>query len=573
MSPAKSRWPKVIDHPGRRFASLLASRLASWFDPGDCRTWDRAAIVLFVVLVAAVVLTFRSYGISTDEYVQQVYGEKLWAFYLSGFADQSAFHYDNLYLYGGLFDMTAVALQHFLPLEPYDTRHLLCGLIGVLGIAGTWRLAREVGGPRVGFLAAALLALTASWYGAMFNNTKDIPFATGMVWSLYFACRVVANLPRPRMRDVLWFGTVVGATLAVRVGAAFMVFYVAIAVVLHAAAAGREWGWRAAGGELWQSALRLAAAAPIAYAIMGIFWPWSVMSPLDPLLAVGQLTNFGFLNTELDDRFYRATELPFNYLPVYLAIKVPEITLLGLALLLGGAGLSLLRARWAAGQLSPKMLQVIVIVLSVVIPIVYFVVMRPSLYNGMRHFFFIVPPLCVGAAAGLHWSWASVSAWRSWAHSAVAAALLAVASHQIVDMIRLHPHEYIYYNALVGGPKGAFRRYELDYWSNFLPQALELLEQQLKAEHGGRTPVHRYTVGLCTKEEILSEYAPPYLVSTKDWRRADFIIATTNTDCDTYAGGRTMIEIVREGAVLGMVKDRRPGTTALGNAAQPIIVR
>lgn len=571
MSVAKSRWPETLGRPCRRFADTVIR----WFAFDDQRSWDRATIVLLIGVLAMVVLTFPSYGISTDEYVQRVYGEKLWAFYLSGFADRSAFHYDNLYLYGGLFDMAAVALQHLLPFEPYDTRHLLCGLIGALGIAGTWRLARELAGQRVGFLAAALLTLTASWYGAMFNNTKDIPFATGMVWSLYFACLLVAKLPRPRWRDVFCFGAVVGATLAVRVGAAFMVFYLASAVVLWAAAMGRERGWRLAGAELWQGVVRLAPAAPIAYAIMGIFWPWSVMSPLDPLLAVGQLTNFSFINTELDDQFYRATELPADYLPVYLAIKVPEITLVGLALLLGWAGTATFRWWRTREGLSPRMLQTVIVVLSVVIPVLYFIVMRPSLYNGMRHFFFIVPPLCVGAAAGVHWFWESATAWRSWAHSAVAATLLAVASHEIVNMIQLHPHEYIYYNALVGGPKGAFRRYEMDYWSNFLPQALDLLEEQLKAEHGGKPPVRRYMVGLCTKEDILTEYAPPYLVPTRDWRRADFIIATTNTDCDKVAdkvvGGRTVIEIVREGAVLGMVKDRRPGTTALGNTAQPLI--
>jgi len=559
--PTKSRWIDIIDRPRRRLLDAFAA------DSADPRSWDTAAMVLFALLVGLVGLTFHSYGISTDEYVQQVYGEKLWAFYLSGFADRSAFHYDNLYLYGGLFDMAAVALQHLLPFEPYDTRHLLCGLIGVLGIAGTWRLAREVAGPRVGFLAAALLALTASWYGAMFNNTKDIPFATGMVWALYFSCLLVAELPRPRLRHVLCFGAVLGAALSVRVGAVFLVFYLAIAVMLHALAVARRQGWRAAASDLWRATLALAPSAPLAYGIMALFWPWSVMSPLDPLLAVGQLTNFPF-RTELDDHFYRATDLPSDYLPVYVAIKVPEITLLGLAVLVGWAGILVRRGR---GTLSPRALQATVIVLSVAIPVMYFVIMRPSLYNGMRHFFFIVPPLCIGAAVGLNrfWSWASAQ--RRWGYSAVAASLLFVASHETVNMIQLHPHEYIYYNALVGGPGGAFRRYEMDYWSNFLPQALDLLEQQLKAEHGGKPPVRRYMVGLCTKEEILKEYAPSYLVPTKDWRRADFIITTTNTDCDKYAGGRTVIEIVREGAVLGMVKDRRPGTTALGNSSRPLI--
>jgi len=552
-------------------ARRLAALFARFTVRSDASAWDRAATVLFIVLAGLVVLTFQDYGISTDEYVQQVYGEDLWAFYRSGFADRSAFHFDNLYLYGGLFDMLAVALQHVLPLEPYDTRHLLCGLVGVLGIAGTWRLAREIGGPRVGFIAAALLSLTASWYGAMFNNTKDIPFAAGMVWALYFACLLIADLPRPRLRHALWFGTILGLTAGIRVGAFFILFYFFGAVAVYLVATARQQGWRAAARDLRSTVFGLLPAAPLAYAIMAVFWPWSVMSPLNPLLAVAQLTSFSIL-TELDNEFYRATELPFDYLPVYVAIKIPEITLAGLAALAGWAVFAVARRPWT--PVSRATLQGIVILLSVVLPFAFFVVMRPSLYNGMRHFFFIIPPLCAGAAVGLDRLWAQAAARRRWARPAIAAGLAIIAVHEIANMVRLHPHEYVYYNMLVGGPGGAFRRYEMDYWSNFLPQALDLLDQLLKAEHGGKPPVRKYVVGLCTKEEILKEYGPAYLVPTKDWRQADFVIATTNTDCDKVAdrvvGGRTVIEIVREGAVLGMVKDRRPGMTAR-NSTPPTI--
>ena len=563
--------PATLHRQSFNRARRLAAVFARFVVRSDASAWDRLATFLFILLAVLVVLTFQDYGISTDEYVQQVYGEDLWAFYRSGFANRSAFHFDNLYLYGGLFDMLAVALQHVLPLEPYDTRHLLCGLVGVLGIAGTWRLAREIGGPRVGFLAAALLSLTASWYGAMFNNTKDIPFAAGMVWALYFACLLIADLPRPRLRHVLWFGTALGLTAGIRVGAFFVLFYFFGAVAVYLVATAGQQGWKAAARDLRSTVLGLLAAAPLAYGIMAVFWPWSVMSPLNPLLAVAQLTNFSIL-TELDNEFYRATELPFDYLPVYVAIKIPEITLAGLAAFAGWAGFAVARRQWT--PVSRSMLQGIVVLLAIVLPFAFFVVMRPSLYNGMRHFFFIIPPLCAGAAVGLDRLWTHAATRRRWARPAIAVGLVIIAIHEIANMVRLHPHEYVYYNMLVGGPGGAFRRYEMDYWSNFLPQALDLLEQLLKAEHGGKPPVRKYVVGVCTNEKILNEYRPSYLVPTKDWRQADFVIATTNTDCDKVAdrfvGGRTVIEIVREGAVLGMVKDRRPGMTAR-NSTPPLI--
>ena len=35
----------------------------------------------------------------------------------------------------------------------------------------------------------------------------------------------------------------------------------------------------------------------------------------------------------------------------------------------------------------------------------------------------------------------------------------------------LHPYQYIYYNSFIGGPQGAFRRYETDYWMTSFREA------------------------------------------------------------------------------------------------------
>ena len=163
--------------------------------------YDLAAVLLLGVLLLLVAFTFRDYAISNDEEVQQRYAELIIAYYRSGFIDEALFHFRNLYLYGGLFDLVAIGLQKLIPLDPYDVRHLLSALTGVGGIAAVWATARTIGGPRAGLLAAAAIALCGTWYGAMFNHTKDIPFAAAMMAATYFLVRSGGNC---RSRAGVW---------------------------------------------------------------------------------------------------------------------------------------------------------------------------------------------------------------------------------------------------------------------------------------------------------------------------------------------------------------------------------
>jgi hypothetical protein len=46
---------------------------------------------------------------------------------------------------------------------------------------------------------------------------------------------------------------------------------------------------------------------------------------------------------------------------------------------------------------------------------------------------------------------------------------------------RNHPNQAVYFNVLAGGPRGAFGRYELDYWGNSLLQGAQWADQAARA--------------------------------------------------------------------------------------------
>jgi hypothetical protein len=47
----------------------------------------------------------------------------------------------------------------------------------------------------------------------------------------------------------------------------------------------------------------------------------------------------------------------------------------------------------------------------------------------------------------------------------------------IIQLIQLHPYEYVYYNQFVGGLRGANRRFEPDYWRASAAEAADYLNR------------------------------------------------------------------------------------------------
>src|ERR1700733_4959319 len=134
----------------------------------------RLSALLFVVLTAIVLLTFRDYGASWDELLQHRYGEAVLLYYTSFFKDRSSFMISNLYHYGAVFEVLSVWATRILPLGRYEARHLISALCGIAGILRCWKIARLVAGPAAAFWTALLLTLYPSYYGHMFINSKDI---------------------------------------------------------------------------------------------------------------------------------------------------------------------------------------------------------------------------------------------------------------------------------------------------------------------------------------------------------------------------------------------------------------
>jgi hypothetical protein len=512
---------------------------ASAREPFDLACWLLLGGLLLIVL-----LTFRDYGISNDEEVQHRYGEMIVAYYASGFADQTLFQYKNLYLYGGLFDIIAALLARALPFDLWLIRHLLSALAGIAGIGAAAATARLIAGPRAAFFAAALLSICGIWFGSMFNHTKDIPFAAAMMGAGYFLCRTAFDLPRPRWRDVIGFGILLGAALGLRALGLLLVAYLALLVAVCA-----PWrqGPRATAAFMVGSGLHFLPGLVLAYAIMIASWPWASLDLLNPFRAVFAFAHFQYpIRTIIAGQVFWMGEVPRWYVPAYVAIKLPLVIFFG-------AAIAVFLVFYSDDQ--RRRFGTSIMAMLVLIPLGCEAIAQGPAFTGMRHFLFIVPPLVVLAAAGLDEALARMTHWRLRA-SALAGLVLLLASYA-AELVRLHPYESLAYNSLVGGLPHAARRYEMDYWVNVMPEAVRALENYLDHDPDAALSSAPFTVGVCGERFAFEHYASSRLRWTGGWKEADFFIAPTQLDCDRAEDGDVVATIVREGAVIGVVKDHR----------------
>jgi len=121
----------------------------------------------------------------------------------------------------------------------------------------------------------------------------------------------------------------------------------------------------------------------------------------------------------------------------------------------------------------------------------------------------------------------------------------------------LHPNQYVYYNAFVGGIEGAQRKFTLDYWANSYAEAVRGLENHLRAGFGPDFESREFTVAVCGPPYSARYYFPENFRFIKEDDQADFFVAFTEYDCDRSLPGRPIYEVERMGALLSVVIDRR----------------
>jgi len=518
------------------------------------RTCDDLAILVLAAVGLIAGLTFRDYGLGWDDYTHAEYADLLLRLYGSGFKDAGALSFANLYMYGGGFDMAAALLHKVIPLELFEMRRLLGAVVGVIGLAMTWRLGRRVGGPVAGLAALLLLALCPTYYGHMFMNPKDAPFAVAMVILMLGLVRLAEEYPSPSPRTILIVGLGAGLALGSRVLGGLALVYAVIGFAPLFVQEIRSRGAGQACARLLHVGYVLLPGLILGYLVMGLIWPWSIMEPGNPFRALTYFSHFFEKPWKemFDGALVSVPDMPWSYLPTLFALQLPEV-LLGLVIAgVAGTLVALTRSDVSA----PRKSILLMLTLAATLPLAIAMVKRPALYNGIRHFIFVIPPMTVLAGQAFAWgmNWLKENR-RSWQPAAVAIFSFGLLL-PLSEMIRLHPYQYTHFNHIAGTVRAVDDLYMLDYWGLALKQASDGLREQLAERQETAPHGRKWKVAVCGPQRPAQVALGPDFTIGWDSHAADFAM----TLGEFYCKGLTapiMVEIKRDDVVFARVYDIR----------------
>jgi hypothetical protein len=518
------------------------------------RTWDDLAFFVLAAVTLIAGLTFRDYGLGWDDYTHAEYADLLLRMYGSGFRDTGALSFANLYMYGGGFDMAAALLHKFIPLELFETRRLLGAIVGLIGLAVTWRLARRIGGPLAGLAALLLLALCPTFYGHMFMNPKDAPFAVAMIILMMGLVRVAEEYPAPSPRTVLIVGFGAGLSIGSRVLGGLALLYALIGFLPLFLEELRTQGKREALRRLLHLVYVLLPGLVLGYLVMGLIWPWSIIEPGHPFQAVTYFSHFFEKPWKemFDGALVSVPDMPWSYLPTLFALQLPEVLLALFAVGVIGASMALVRNDVPARRKTIFLM----LTLAATLPLAIAMVKRPALYNGIRHFIFVIPPMTVLAgvafAKGMNWLKDNRVSWQPVALAIFIFGLML----PLAEMIRLHPYQYTHFNHIAGTVRGADDRFMLDYWGLAFKQASDSLHEQLAEKQEVPPRGRKWKVAVCGPQRPAQVALGPDFTIGWDSHAADFAM----TLGEFYCKGLTaplMVEIKRDDVVFARVYDIR----------------
>ena len=428
--------------------------------------------------------------------------------------------------------------------------HLVNFLFFQLGIYFIYRLSKRWMNESGALFAAAFFAFQPLLWGHAFINPKDPPFLTFFLASLclgYEMIDVIEQDAEKKTQKILLASFFLGIATSIRVlgplaGMLVFVYFLSKVRIVKSLSA-------------WKS---LITYGVIAILTTLVTWPYLWENPIGNFIKV-----FSFMSdnpTQLSVLFggniYPAGGLPRRYFPFMLATTLTEPTWLLFTIGLIDGYWSLFKNRKSnRGIFRDKIITLSLTFSIFLILVAYVLIRKPSMYDGVRHFLFIISPVFIFVGLGFQFIIYRLNSWQRhpvWLHAGLGLLLIIPG---IAGIARIHPYEYAYYNSFVGGMSGVARKYETEYWLTCYKQAVEKLNATVK------TDLNLFVY----REPYIARYYANDKVHVYDLRTqigqvepGDYLLFNTRTNEDYFLQENPVVlEVTNNNAVFCVVRQKQ----------------
>ncbi len=499
-------------------------------------------VILTLFFSAIVLIGLRiagDYGVAWDDHLQTVIGKQNLEYALG--ENQDLFHNVDRF-YGSAFELPLYYLQSFFKSfsSQIYVRHLITHLYFVFALLLFFKLIlRSFKSFPLALMGVLLLYLQPRIFAHSFFNSKDLPFLSTFVISIYTLWMLVENPGNTKRLIIHAFVT------------AFLIDIRLIGVLMPALSVGIMLlvyiPLRRFRVIVKPIILYFLATTILVY----MLWPALWLHPLLFFESFVRMAHFPWRYTNLiAGHTVFATQNPWYYIPLWIGITTPVSLLI--AYLVGlGFGIKNIFVKKDFLLNSQQLFMLSLAMLPIDLWL-FFLILKPTFYDGWRHLFFLSPLLVIGAVYGVNCFFINMKKRNNkYLLVSVSIALLVLTIVPAVKMILLHPYQQVHFNMFISKKPNYIREnYEMDYWGLSYKEGFEKL---LNIDTNNNIKVYPANIAALDNCKLVNEDSKRITIVDKI-EEADYFITNYRFHPKEYSY-KKVIGIYRQGScILGVYK-------------------
>lgn len=439
---------------------------------------NKLILLFFITLFLIGLFTFKDYGVSIDEPYQRNHTGFNYYEYLKLFSSEkgailvsdyyemiSFFNYsikDYPYKYYGVgIQLPTIIIEHIYGFRldfhtVYNIRHFYTFLIYFIAMIYFYLILNKyiLKNKNYSLIGTIFLVISPKIYGDAFYNIKDLMFMSLCIINCYYCMKF---LEKGSLKNIIKLSIITAFTINSRIVGGIIIFLCFMfSLILN-----RK--------NLKTTIYNLLKVFIFTYLFYFIITPPMWYDPIKfPFKVMGFFNNYydpiskyGHVSFYFGD-YIDAAKLPWHYLPLFIILSTPILytVLFVIAIICGIKGL--LRKNISNYNLLFLNIILFVILLSCII-------LKPTLYGGWRHAYFLYPMIIVNSILGLKWLFENCKKIRLLIKILITINIFVLISW----MIKNHPYQSNYFS--MPYRKYALENFDNNYWKLANGEALKYI--------------------------------------------------------------------------------------------------